>query len=52
LRAALDDDELRKRLAAEGGHALPGTPEDYGSTIDREERLWGPLVRSLDLKVD
>jgi tripartite-type tricarboxylate transporter receptor subunit TctC len=52
LRAALDDEELRKRLAAEGGQALPGTPEDYGSTIDREEKLWGPLVKSLELKVD
>jgi tripartite-type tricarboxylate transporter receptor subunit TctC len=52
LRAALDDPDLRKRLASEGGQVLSGTPEDYAAVIDREERLWGPLVKSLDLKVD
>src|SRR6266545_1560443 len=48
LRAALDAEDLRTRLASEGGHVLPGTPEDYASVIDREETLWSPLVRSLD----
>ena len=31
---------------------LPGTPEEYAAVIDEEEKKWGPLVRSLDLKVD
>ncbi len=52
LRAALGDGELRSRLAAEGGQVLPGTPEDYAAEIDREEKRWGPLVKSLDLKVE
>jgi tripartite-type tricarboxylate transporter receptor subunit TctC len=52
LRAALDAEDLRTRLASEGGQVLPGTPEDYAAVIDREEKLWGPLVKSLDLKVD
>jgi tripartite-type tricarboxylate transporter receptor subunit TctC len=52
LRAALEDSELRTRLAAEGGQVLPGTPEDYAAAIDREEKRWGPLVKSLDLKVE
>jgi len=52
LRAALDDHDLRTRLAAEGGQVLPGSPEDYAAEIDREERKWGPLVKSLDLKVE
>ena len=52
LRAALDDGTLRARLVSEGGQVLPGTPEEYAAVIDEEEKKWGPLVRSLDLKVD
>ena len=52
LRAALDDESLRNKLAAEGGQVLPGSPEEYAADIDREERKWGPLVRSLELKVE
>ena len=52
LRAALDDSALRARLASEGGQVLAGTPEDYAAEIDREEKMWGPLVKSLSLKVD
>jgi tripartite-type tricarboxylate transporter receptor subunit TctC len=52
LNAALEDGELRARLAAEGGEVLPGTADDYTAAIDREEKRWGPLVKSLDLKVE
>jgi tripartite-type tricarboxylate transporter receptor subunit TctC len=52
LNAALDDGELRARVAAEGGQGLPGKPEDYAAEVDREEKRWGPLVKSLDLKVE
>jgi tripartite-type tricarboxylate transporter receptor subunit TctC len=52
LNAALEDGELRTRLAAEGGQVLPGTSADYTAEIDREEKRWGPLVKSLDLKVE
>jgi tripartite-type tricarboxylate transporter receptor subunit TctC len=52
LNAALEDSELRTRVAAEGGQVLPGKPEDYTAAIDREEKRWGPLVKSLDLKVE
>src|SRR5215470_16521922 len=52
LRAALEDGELRARLANEGGQVLSGTPEDYAALIDSEEKRWGPLVKSLDLKVE
>ena len=52
LQVALADAGLRKRLDAEGGQVLPGTPDDYATTIDDEEKKWGPLVRSLNLKVD
>jgi tripartite-type tricarboxylate transporter receptor subunit TctC len=52
LNAALGDGELRARLATEGGQVVPGTPDDYTAAIDREEKRWGPLVKSLDLKVE
>jgi tripartite-type tricarboxylate transporter receptor subunit TctC len=52
LRAALEDGELRARLATEGGQVLPGSPEDYAALIDSEEKRWGPLVKNLDLKVE
>jgi tripartite-type tricarboxylate transporter receptor subunit TctC len=52
LRTALEDQVLRKRLDAEGGAVLPGTPDDYAAMIDSEEKKWGPLVKSLALKVE
>jgi len=52
LQVALADTALRKRLDAEGGAVLPGTPDDYAATIDSEEKKWGPLVKSLNLKVE
>jgi len=52
LQAALADTALRKRLDAEGGQVLPGTPAEYAATIDSEEKKWGPLVKSLNLKVE
>jgi tripartite-type tricarboxylate transporter receptor subunit TctC len=52
LRAALEDGELRARLAGEGGQVLPGSPDDYAALIDGEEKRWGPLVKNLDLKVE
>jgi len=52
LQVALADAGLRKRLDAEGGQVLPGTPEQYADTLDHEEKRWGPLVRSLNLKMD
>jgi tripartite-type tricarboxylate transporter receptor subunit TctC len=52
LRTALEDGELRARLATEGGQVMPGSPEDYAAVIDSEEKRWGPLVKNLDLKVE
>jgi tripartite-type tricarboxylate transporter receptor subunit TctC len=52
LQAALAEPGLRKRLDAEGGQVLPGTADDYAKMIDDEEKKWGPLVRSLNLKVE
>ena len=50
--AALAAEDVRKRLAAEGAVALPGTPGDYAAEIDREETKWGALVKQLNLKIE
>jgi tripartite-type tricarboxylate transporter receptor subunit TctC len=52
LVMALSADDVRARLAAEGGEPLPGTPQDYAADIDSEETKWGALVRKLNLRVE
>jgi tripartite-type tricarboxylate transporter receptor subunit TctC len=52
LRKAVELDDVRARIAADGGDVLTSTPEQYGADIDREERKWGALVRKLGLRVE
>jgi tripartite-type tricarboxylate transporter receptor subunit TctC len=50
LNAVLATDEVRKRLALEGGEPIPGPPEAYAADIEREEARWSKLVTSIGLK--
>jgi tripartite-type tricarboxylate transporter receptor subunit TctC len=50
LNAVLATDEVRRRLAVEGGEPVPGAPEDYAADIDREEMRWSKLVATIGLK--
>jgi tripartite-type tricarboxylate transporter receptor subunit TctC len=50
LNAVLATDEVRRRLAVEGGEPVPGTPEEYAADIDREEMRWSKLVATIGLK--
>jgi len=52
LRIAVELDDVKARIAADGGDVLTSTPEEYAADIDREERKWGALVRKLGLKVE
>jgi tripartite-type tricarboxylate transporter receptor subunit TctC len=52
LRKAVGLDDVRARIAADGGDVLTSTPEQYAADIDREERKWGALVRKLGLRVE
>ncbi len=52
LRAALATEDVRRRIMNEGAEPLPGTPEEYAAVIDREEKMWATLIRSVGLKVD
>ena len=50
LNAVLATDEVRRRLAVEGGEPVPGAPEEYAADIDREELRWSKLVATIGLK--
>ena len=50
LRAALGSEDVRARIADEGGEPLSGTPDQQASDIDREEAKWGALVRKLGMR--
>jgi tripartite-type tricarboxylate transporter receptor subunit TctC len=50
LNAVLATDEVRKRLALEGGEPIPGPPEAYTADIEREEARWSKLVTMIGLK--
>jgi tripartite-type tricarboxylate transporter receptor subunit TctC len=50
LNAVLATDEVRRRLAVEGGEPVPGAPEEYAADIDREEMRWSKLVATVGLK--
>jgi tripartite-type tricarboxylate transporter receptor subunit TctC len=52
LRKAVDSDEVKKRIHAEGGDPLTSTPEEYAKDIDQEETKWSTLIRKLNLKVE
>ena len=50
LRAALNNDDVRARIAEEGGEALPGTPDQQANDMEQEEAKWGALVRHLGIR--
>jgi tripartite-type tricarboxylate transporter receptor subunit TctC len=52
LRAILTDDEMKKRLIADGSDPAPSTPEEYAANIAREEGKWAGLVQKLGLKLE
>ena len=45
LRQALNADDVKERIAADGAVANPSTPEEYAVDIDREEAKWAKVVR-------
>jgi tripartite-type tricarboxylate transporter receptor subunit TctC len=52
LRKLATNEDVKKRIAAEGGDPLTSTPEEYAADIDREETKWSALIRRLNLKVE
>jgi tripartite-type tricarboxylate transporter receptor subunit TctC len=52
LRKLAADEDVMKRIAAEGGDPLTSSPEEYARDIDQEETKWSTLIRKLNLKVE
>ena len=52
LKALLATDEIIQRLALEGAEPIPGAPEEYLADVDREEKRWSQLVRTIGLKAE
>ena len=52
LRKLAANDEVKKRIHAEGGDALTSSPDEYAADIDQEETKWSALIRRLNLKVE
>jgi tripartite-type tricarboxylate transporter receptor subunit TctC len=52
LRALVQSDDVKLRIANEAGSALTSTPEQYAAEIAREDGIWGPLVRGLNIKME
>jgi tripartite-type tricarboxylate transporter receptor subunit TctC len=49
LRQALADPDTIARIARDGTEAVPSSPEEYATDIDREERKWSEVVKRAGL---
>ncbi|MBI4275393.1 MAG: tripartite tricarboxylate transporter substrate binding protein [Rhizobiales bacterium] len=45
-------DDVKQKIALEGGDPLTSTPEEYAIDIDKEEIKWRTLVKRLGLRVE
>jgi tripartite-type tricarboxylate transporter receptor subunit TctC len=52
LRALGGTDEMKARIAAQGGDPLTSTPEEYAADIAREQAKWSVLIKQLGLRVE
>ena len=52
LRVLAASPEVQQRINNEAGSTLTSTPAEYAAEIAREDTLWGPLVRSLNIKLE
>jgi phosphoribosylaminoimidazole-succinocarboxamide synthase len=50
VNAVLKDEELRAKLAAQGIHIDPGTPEDLAAEFNEELAKWGKVIRDAGIK--
>ena len=52
LRALVSADEVKQRIAAEGGDPLMSSPAEYDADIDREATKWAGVISRLGLKIE
>lgn len=49
---ALQDAELRKKLAAMGLSVQASTPKEFGAFIRKDLEVWGPVIRAANIKLN
>ena len=49
---ALQDPEVKKKLASQGADALGGTPEQFARLVHDDIERWAPIVKESGAKVD
>jgi tripartite-type tricarboxylate transporter receptor subunit TctC len=52
MRSSLASDDLKAKIAADGGEVVSSTPEEYAKIVDADEAKWSALIRKLDLQVE
>jgi tripartite-type tricarboxylate transporter receptor subunit TctC len=52
MRVSLDNEDLKRRIAADGGEVISSTPEEYAAIVDRDETVWSALIKKLNLRVE
>ena len=52
MRAAIANEEVHKRIGADGGEAVSSTPAEYGDIVSRDMTRWSALIKKLNLKVE
>lgn len=51
IEAFLKTDEAKKQLAAVGARVLGGPPERVTERMSREKAVWGPIIKSANIKL-
>jgi tripartite-type tricarboxylate transporter receptor subunit TctC len=52
LRSMIESEAMTKRIVADGGDPIAGTPEEYAANIEWEEIKWAALIKKLGLKIE
>ncbi|MBX9593038.1 MAG: tripartite tricarboxylate transporter substrate binding protein [Roseomonas sp.] len=52
VHRAMNDPEVRQRLAAEGAESAPGTPEELGRFMRAEVARWAEVIRLTGMRAD
>ena len=52
VHAALRSDDIRARLVSDGLTIEPGTPQSLAATIAYDAKVWGPVIKALNIELD
>jgi tripartite-type tricarboxylate transporter receptor subunit TctC len=52
LNRVLRSDDMKKRLAAEGAEAAPGTPAELNAYVKADYEKWGEVIRRVGIKAE